>query len=117
MGFLKKILLGCVFIIIAYYISEKIIYKIRDSGSQSLVDYGNEVDYQGIIIDKFIDSTEHNIPTMILKGRKERIPITLYRNLNVGDSVVKKSGTLDLFVYKKDGETKTLKYPTLEYFQ
>ena len=60
-------------------------------------------EYHGIVTKRFIDNENHNTPTIVLTNQKR---ITLYGQqydeINIGDSLSKKTNTSVLEVFKKD---------------
>lgn len=76
--------------------------------------YYNET-YSAIIVDKFIDKDQHNSKKIILKGDRENRTILfdietsgVYYSLQVGDSIVKHSGSLEIMIYKEGNKSKSL---------
>ncbi|MGQ2981930.1 hypothetical protein [Flavobacterium sp.] len=57
--------------------------------------------YNGIVIKKYIDKSNHATPTVILKdGRELSFIGNIYDKINVGDSIVKFSGDIKMFIYR-----------------
>ncbi len=73
--------------------------------------YRNDI-YTGVVIKKFINREQHNHRTLIIKQKdKEHVVLFnfvmggLYEFIEVGDTLSKKSGTLDLRLKRKDLDT------------
>ena len=64
---------------------------------------------QGIVKSKFNDSSNHNIPTLNLNNDKRETETVifiseLYEYLRPGDSIIKKSGSSEISVYRDGNE-------------
>lgn len=73
--------------------------------------YRNDI-YSGVVIKKFINREQHNHRTLIIKQKDiEHVVLFnfvmegLYEFIEVGDSLSKKSGSLDLRLKRKDLDT------------
>lgn len=69
--------------------------------------------YNGIVLNKYIDNSNHNYHTLLLNHTPKKVPIagfelthtndSIYSFIEVGDSIFKEKGSKFLYVYK-DGE-------------
>ncbi|PKP24250.1 MAG: hypothetical protein CVU03_13225 [Bacteroidetes bacterium HGW-Bacteroidetes-2] len=69
-------------------------------------------EYSGLVKQKYIDKEQHNFKTIIVKQKNKEYTILfdfvmggLYEFIEVGDTLSKKSGTLDLRLKRKDLDT------------
>lgn len=105
------IIICCLIIgsIIIYLFTKKVLEITSGDPSEY---YRNDV-YSGVVIKKFIDRQKHDYRTIIIEqdDNKEHVVIFsfvmegLYEFIEVGDSLHKKSGTLDLRLKRKDLDT------------
>lgn len=94
--------------IIVFLFSKKVIELTSGDPSEY---YRNDV-YSGVVIKKFIDRQKHDYRTLVIeKDGKVHVVIFsfvtdgLYEFIEVGDTLHKKSGTLDLRLKRKDLDT------------
>jgi len=73
--------------------------------------YSNDF-YSGVVVKKFIDREQHNYRTIIIEQYDNEYTLIfsfvmggLYEFIEVGDTLSKKSGTLDLRLNRKDLDT------------
>jgi len=103
-----------IFIIIL--IGSVIIYlftnKVLEITSIDPSDYYVKDEYSGDVINKFIDKKQHDYRTVVIKQENNEHTIIfsfvmggLYEFIEVGDTLSKKSGTLDLRLKRKDLDT------------
>jgi len=74
-----------------------------------------ETNISGKVIKKYLDTINHGEPTIICKENKYQMSrwernSDLWDYLQIGDSVIKPSGTLILRVKKEDGSYKDYEY-------
>lgn len=63
-----------------------------------------DVEYQGFVINKYIDSSDHSICKLVLKsGKIINVWDNCYQKVEIGDSVVKDKGNFDFVIYKLSG--------------
>jgi len=94
--------------IVIYLFSSKIIEitSIKES------DYLRAEEYSGIVVEKFINTKQHNYKTVIIEQNGESYTILFdfemggfYEFIEVGDSISKRKGTLDVQLIRKDLDT------------
>lgn len=74
--------------------------------SGEMVNYKNELntEYRGIVLNKYIDVSDHSICKLKLKsGEIVSVWDNCYEKVAIKDSVVKKKGSFDLAIYKSSG--------------
>lgn len=70
-----------------------------------------EESYSGVIVGKYIDEEEHNIPMLRFKDdSKVGIENTYWDRISLGDSVVKKKGSSLILVYRQGKFVKKFDY-------
>lgn len=63
-----------------------------------------DVEYQGFVINKYIDCSDHSICKLVLKsGKIINVWDNCYQKVEIGDSVVKDKGNFDFVIYKLSG--------------
>lgn len=86
--------------------------------SHSRCDVLNEFmpyNYNGLVIDKYVDSNNHSTKTVIIKNFDESVPDTLdlldwdttgvYYEINKNDTIYKKQGTNTIHLSNKNGKS------------
>ncbi|PAM92260.1 hypothetical protein B4N84_25995 [Flavobacterium sp. IR1] len=74
--------------------------------SAEKINYKTELNqnYKGIVLNKYIDSSDHSICKLKLKtGKIINVWDNCYEKVNIGDSIVKKKGSFNFFIYKPSG--------------
>ncbi|MEX0996973.1 MAG: hypothetical protein WDZ45_07985 [Flavobacteriaceae bacterium] len=110
----KKIIY--LFVILSIAIGSIIIYlftkKVIEITSGNPADYYIKDEYSGIVINKFIDKEQHDYRTVVIKQEDNEHTVIfsfvmggLYEFIEKGDTLSKKSGTLDLQLKRKDLDT------------
>ncbi len=94
------------FLIYLFYI------KVLELNDKKVNDVYREAQYSGYVIKKYIDSTQHNFKTIVLKEKKDVSSILFdfeiggfYEFVQVGDSISKQSGALKIYLKRKDFDT------------
>lgn len=94
--------------IIIYLFTKKVLELTGGDPSEY---YRNDV-YSGVVIKKFIDRQKHDYRTIIIEQENKEHTVIfsfvmggLYEFIEVGDTLSKKSGTLDLRLKRKDLDT------------
>lgn len=110
----KKVIYLFAFLSIA--IGSIIIYlftnKVMEMTSGNPADYYIDDEYSGVVINKFIDKEKHNYRTVIIKKEDKEHTVVfsfvmggLYEFIEVGDTLFKKTGTLELHLKRKNLDT------------
>lgn len=68
-------------------------------------------EFSGVVYDKFIDSLNHVMPTIILNGGKKiESDYQLYLAVDKNDSISKEKGSLDIQIFKKKKDKNKYEY-------
>ena len=108
---LKANLIGGIIFIILFLIFIWLQPSIKDINCSHFKTLKN-VSYKGVVINKFIDSTQHNYPIVVVRQIDNSIykfDLThdrsgLYRFLQIGDSIVKSKGAYNIEVIRSGME-------------
>ena len=80
-------------------------------GWKRVIDVIKEKEFQGVIIEKYIDGKNHNEPIAILSNNTKINLWYFYNDVNVGDSIHKQKGTTSMVVYR-EGKYRKLDFKT-----
>ncbi len=106
------IITACFILVIWSVIVYLFLSKVNDMTGSDPSGYYLKDEYSGKVIDKFIDKEQHNYKTLIIKQVKTEHKVIfsfvkdgLYDYIEKGDTLSKKSGTLDLRLKRKNLDT------------
>lgn len=86
---------------------------LKSNSNQDIVDYYKDLEFNGIVVSKFVDSDNGNSRTITVldsSGSKESIVDNfdrsgLYNHISYGDSIVKNRGDLKIIVSRKGSDS------------
>ena len=109
--FRRQLILGLIGIpIILLFI--KVVQKDSSVTFEEFLHHYRIEEYSGLVIDKYVDKDEHNYQKVILQHEYgERVILFnhktggLFNHIEVGDSLIKEYGTLDVKILRTDFDT------------
>lgn len=112
MGFLKKnkfqIFGIALFIGIFAYLNTTL--TVDEDFYSDMLSLRKDGEYSGVVVRKYIDSTDHNVPKLNLPNTSVSIINKFWDKISVGDSITKHKGEYFITIYKRNGKTIKLDY-------
>jgi len=112
MGFLKENLLKLVVLLIGIIIFFFIISHLNINGNfyDRMLKIRKEEHYSGVILKKYIDTSEHSTPKLDLTDTAISLENTFWDKVSVGDSIVKIKNKAYITLYKVNKEQMIFDY-------
>jgi hypothetical protein len=67
---------------------------------ERMMEFVSRQQYEGVVVDKFIDKRNHATQTLLVGSRKYDLPTPLFDQIEIGDSIVKKKGFYTIERYR-----------------
>lgn len=117
MGFLKnnKFQIIGIALFIGLFVYLRTTLEVNEDFYSDMLSLRKDGEYSGIVMRKYIDSSNHNTPKLNLPNISVSIVNKFWDKISVGDSISKHKGEYFITVYKPDGKTIKLDYK--KYFE
>lgn len=112
MGFLNqnkyRLLAVIIIFLIIFFIGKRL--EIGKDLHARMLEQRIEESYSGFVKKKYIDSTEHNVPKLLISDTIIALDTEFWNKIAIGDSIVKLHGKPYITVYKAGGRKLVLDY-------